>query len=544
MTQSSPWWQDTTIYQIYPRSFFDSNHDGIGDLVGIISKLDHIQDLGFETIWISPFYSSPQQDFGYDVSDYQNIAPEYGTLADACVLISEVHKRGMRIIFDMVLNHTSIRHPWFLESSSSRENPKRGWYIWRDGRGNRPPNNWKSMVGGSGWHHSPITDQYYFASFLPFQPDLNWRNPDVRDAMFEILKFWLDKGVDGYRLDIFHTIFKEESLGGDPFSIHFLPNDNQMGFFQKWENTIHQPEVFSLAKDLHILMENYPNNPVTIGEVFGSKNIIKKYIGENLDGLDLVFIWDLLKVKGEASFFRNILQSYEDSFPPPYSPVYVFGNHDVRRVMSRIKEQVDIAKLMVLFQFTVRGIPVTYYGEEIGMLDGQFPAKTAPDPDGQKYKHFPEFFLQILDVYVNRDGCRTPMQWTDESNAGFCTEDSTPWLPVKGSCKSNNVRSQQGDEISILNTYKKLLALRKETPVLKNGNLKLLDEPGIHNDLLVYGRYSEGGNALVVINFGRFGVRFYNPTACDKILLAVGMGEPNSAKEIEIKPKSGIVLGD
>jgi len=544
MSQSPPWWQGTTIYQIYPRSYYDSNDDGIGDLGGIISKLDYIQEMGFETIWISPFYSSPQQDFGYDVNDYQNIASEYGTLADAYRLISEVHTRGMRIIFDMVLNHTSIMHPWYLESSSSRDNPKREWYIWKDGKDNRPPNNWISMTGGSGWHYSPATDQYYFASFLPFQPDLNWRNPEVRQAMFEILKFWLDKGVDGYRLDIFHTIFKKENFEDNPFSMHFLPKDNEMGFFQKWENTIHQPEVFSLAQDIHALMETYPRKPVTIGEVFGSKEIVKKYLGENLDGLDLIFIWDLLDVKGKASFFREIVRSYEGEFPAPYTPVYVFGNHDVRRVMSTINENYDLAKLLALFQFTVRGVPVTFFGEEIGMLDGKFPAKTALDPIGQKYKRYPDFILKILDVYVNRDRCRTPMQWTDESNAGFCSDTTTPWLPVHESIKEINVKSQQDDENSILNTYKKLLALRKETPVLRNGNLKLLDDPGIHQDLLVFKRQSGIDNVLVIINFGRNVVRFKNSTCCGKVLLTVGMNEPGSIREIEVGSCAGLVLGE
>jgi glycosidase len=420
LTVQSHWWQETTIYQIYPRSFMDSNGDGIGDLRGIISKLDYIQDLGFESIWLSPFFASPQGDFGYDVSDYYAVAPEYGSLADVEDLIDEVHSRGMRILFDLVLNHTSVEHPWFRESRSSRNNPKRDWYIWRDGRGKRPPNNWKAVVGGSGWHHDGATEQWYYASFLPFQPDLNYRNPDVKAAMFDVVRYWLDKGVDGFRLDIFHCIYKDAQFRDNPFVLRFVPSEDlTTGFFQRWEYNLHRPENFALAQELRAFGDSYTPERVLLGELFGDDDTIRKYLGKQLDGLHLAFLWDLLKLKTDARFFRSVIRHHETRYPAPYTPVYVFGNHDQKRLISRIGNDVSKAKLLALFQFTVRGVPVTYYGEEIGMAEARFPARKAQDPLGRRYGWAPDFLVDLLDLYLNRDGCRTPMQWDDSENGGF-----------------------------------------------------------------------------------------------------------------------------
>ena len=461
MTKSDSWWQTTTIYQIYPRSFFDSNGDGIGDLKGILSKLDYVQDLGFETIWISPFFCSPQQDFGYDVSDYTNIAPEYGSLADADALIEAVHDRGMRVLFDLVLNHTSIQHPWFQESRRSKSNPKRDWYIWRDGQRNQPPNNWKSIPGGSAWHYDDVTEQYYYASFLPFQPDLNWRNPEVKDAMFDIVRFWLDKGVDGFRLDIFHSIFKDPMFRDNPFSARYIPKDDQVGFFQRWKYSIKQPEVYELAQELRRLVDSYSPQRMIIGEVFGSVQEEKMFLGDHANGLHLIFLWRLLNLKGNASFLRNVIRHYETHFAKPFTPVYVFGNHDRKRVLSQVGDDPNMAKLLALFQFTTRGVPVIYYGEEIGMLDGGFPAKKALDPIGQNYKQIPGFLFNWLGLYVNRDGCRTPMQWEAGPNAGFCDPEVTSWLPVHENHSWANVVDQLKDSNSILGIYKALIRIRR-----------------------------------------------------------------------------------
>jgi oligo-1,6-glucosidase/alpha-glucosidase len=544
MAQPLPWWQKTTIYQIYPRSFADSNNDGIGDLQGIISKLDYIQDLGFETIWLSPFFSSPQQDFGYDISDYKDVAPEYGTLADVENLITEVHTRGMRVLFDLVLNHTSIQHPWFLESRSIRDNPKRNWYIWRDGRGTGPPNNWKAIPGGSGWHYDKPTDQWYFASFLPFQPDLNWHNPEVKQTMLDIFRFWLDKGVDGYRLDIFHSVYKDAQFRENPFSYRYLPESGVAGFFQEWKYSLHQPEAYELARELSTILGSYSPERIMVGEVFGKDLTIKEYIGDKLDGFNILFSWDLLNLKTGVPLLQDVIRHYEALFPSPYTPIYVFGNHDVKRLISQIGGDPLIAKLLALFQFTVRGLPVTYYGEEIGMADGNFPNGGSLDPIAQRYKHIPQFVKDLLGVYTNRDGCRTPMQWDDGLNAGFCNPGCTPWLPVHENRIRANVRTQKEDDDSILNTYRKLLSLRREVEALHEGSLELIDGPEVNKNLLVYKRQKESETVLIVINFGKKRVQFQNPTTCDRVLLTVGMGQPESLRVVQLPPFAGVILGN
>jgi alpha-glucosidase len=545
MAWGQRWWQKTTVYQIYPRSFMDSDRDGIGDLRGIISKLDYIKDLGFETIWLSPFFSSPQQDFGYDVSDYYAIAPEYGTLADAEDLIGEIHARGMRVLFDMVMNHTSAEHPWFRESRTNRSNPKRDWYIWRDGKGRRPPNNWKAIVGGSGWHYDEATDQWYYASFLPFQPDLNYRNPDVKEAMFDVVRYWLDKGVDGFRLDIFHCIYKDERFRDNPFSFRYPPSEDlTAGFFQKWKYNLHQAGTFELARELRAVVDAYSPERFLLGELFGDEDTVKKYVGEQLDGLNLVFLWELLRLKLHARFFRHVIRHHETCYPAPYTPVYVYGNHDQKRIISRIGNDVRKAKLLALFQFTVRGVPVTYYGEEIGMMEGDFPAKAAEDPVGRRYGWVPPFLVNLLDLYVNRDGCRTPMQWDSSENAGFCGQDVTPWLPVHANHESVNVERELADDGSLLNVYRGLLRLRRESAAIQAGTIQLVEGPDVDEDLLAYCRRLGDETVLVVINFGGNASSFQNQTACKRVLFATGLDKSIKPNQIALPPHSGLVLGN
>jgi oligo-1,6-glucosidase/alpha-glucosidase len=542
LTSPHPWWQTSTIYQIYPRSFADSNNDGIGDLPGILSRLDYIKDLGFETIWISPFFSSPQQDFGYDISDYTKIAPEYGTLADVEALIQAVHDRGMKILFDLVLNHTSIHHPWFKQSRSSRDNPKRDWYIWRDGRGRRPPNNWNAITGGSAWHYDPVTDQYYYASFLPFQPDLNWRNPAVKDAMFDLVRYWLEKGVDGFRLDIFHVIYKDKYFRDNPPSGHLIPKDDRFGFFQKWVHTLNQPEVFDLAMELRALLDKYSPARLLVGEVFGNDETVKKFLGDDRDGLHLIFMWDLLNIKPDAGVLRKVISHYEKHYPHPNLPIIVFGNHDQKRLISHLRDDLRVAKLLVVFQFTVRGVPVTYYGEEISMSDGGFPLRTALDPIGQRFKFIPRFLLNWLALYVNRDGCRTPMQWDGSPNAGFCGETIRPWLPVNPNYKTRNVEAHEQDSRSLLSIYKKMLRLRRDSPALRSGALQVFEGAGIPPELLVYSRQVEGQTVLVVINFSRRKINLTNPTTCRQIFLVVNMERHDCTAAFQLPPLSAILL--
>ena len=521
MQQNKDWWKSTTIYQIYPRSFKDSNSDGIGDLQGIIEKLDYVKDLGFETIWFSPFFSSPQRDFGYDVSDYRSIAPEYGTLADVERLIAEIHKRDMKVVFDLIMNHTSDQHSWFIESSSSRDNPKSDWYIWRDGRGsNRPPNNWKALPGGSGWHYHPDRDQWYYASFLPFQPDLNFRNPEVKKEMLDTAIFWLDKGVDGFRLDIFHVIYKAEHFEDNPYHWSYIPRDEKYGFFTEWKYTVNQPETIELAHEMRSMMDNHKPGHFMLGEIFGDDETFKKYLGDGTNGMHVMFQWDLMDFKFDAAFIWDVLNKYEKLYPQPYSPVLVFGNHDKRRYIDRLNGDSDKAKLIALLQLTARGIPVVYYGEEIGLPEGSIPARDALDPVGKRYAWAPNWLMKALEIYVNRDNCRTPMAWDDTLHAGFTAEGGDPWLPLSAGSDLVNPADQINQADSLLNWYKDLLSLRSSSPSLQTGQLKLESKAITNQGLLAYTREAENEQKRVLINFSdktqSFQGRF------EKILLETG----------------------
>lgn len=493
-SHSIPWYHKTTIYQIYPRSFYDSDGDGIGDLQGIIAKLDYIKNLGFETIWCSPFFASPQRDFGYDVSDYLNIAPEYGRLEDALALIAAVHERGMRIVFDMVLNHTSDQHPWFLASRASRDNPKADWYIWRD-----RPNNWRSMTGGSGWHYAAERGQYYWASFLPFQPDLNYRNPQVKAAMLDVVRYWLDKGVDGFRLDIFNVIYKDALFRDNPFAWALIPGEGSpAGFFQRPQYTLNQPETYTFARELRRVCEEFGDR-LLLGEVSGDRPTIRRYLGEERnDGLTLVFDFAMLNFRFTADYFRALIAAEERYFPPPFSPVYVFSNHDRRRSMTRLGGDVRKAKLLHMLQLTARGVPCLYYGEEIGMTDLPMPYGRALDPLAHKYRLIPRPVFDLLGVTVNRDEVRTPMQWDEGPHAGFTRGDRT-WLPVHENYRTVNVARQEAEPGSLLNTIRDLLRLRNAEPALRTGDLTLLD--GLPRGVLGYRRSTGEHNLVVLLNF-------------------------------------------
>jgi alpha-glucosidase len=491
-----PWFHATSIYQIYPRSFFDSNGDGIGDLKGIIQKLDYIKSLGYETIWCSPFYKGPQADFGYDIADYENVDSDYGTIADAIQLIDETHKRGMRIVFDMVMNHTSDEHPWFKASASSRNNPKSDWYLWRD-----KPTNWKSAIGGPGWHYSKTRNQYYYASFLPFQPDLNYRNPEVKKAMFEVVRFWLEKGVDGYRLDLFNVIFKDSAFRNNPFKFKALPSESDpSGFFQETKYNHNLPENMDFAKELRSVCDQYGDR-MLLGEVFGPRSTIREYSGkEKNDGLGLVFDFEMLPFKFSAEYFHELISNLEHDFPDPFMPVYVFSNHDRRRSLSRLKGDVRKAKVLHLMQLTVRGVPCMYQGEEIGITDAKFPYGTALDPVARKYAGVPRFIFDLTGETLNRDEVRTPMQWDSSANAGFSTSPKT-WLPVHTDFKQVNVEKESSDELSLLNHIKQLLKLRKELPAIHNGSLELLDATKLPKGVLGYKRKLNNEEVIVLMNF-------------------------------------------
>ncbi|KXH75465.1 MAG: hypothetical protein AM326_08975 [Candidatus Thorarchaeota archaeon SMTZ-45] len=552
-----PWWKKTTVYQIYPRSFKDSTGNGIGDIPGIISKLDHLQDLGVETIWFSPFFASPQADHGYDVGDYRSIAPEYGTLSDCERLIHEIHSRNMFVVFDMVLNHTSDQHSWFLESRSSRDNPKRDWYIWRGGQkpeGKKPPNNWKALVGGSGWHYDGLTDQWYWAQFLPFQPDLNYRNPDVKREMFDAVRFWLDKGVDGFRLDIINTIFEDEALRNNPITWSLFPSEGeQKSFFQNKIYTVNHPDNYAFVKELRKVVDEYSDpERFLVGEIGASLEVLKRYYGEEVDetrtnGLHLTFQFQSLNANLGANAFWDIISRYEQYFTEPYTPTWVFSNHDQMRRISKLGNDMNKAKLNVTLQLTARGVPFIYYGEEIGMFNHRFPLKTAQDPVALKYSWLPQFLVNLLTrkgtFSLNRDDCRTPMQWDSSPNAGFCPAESEPWLPVEPRYETINVENEESDPNSLLHCYKDLLRLRRNTPALHSGSLHLLDLYTHRKFVLAYERRHNEHVVQIRLNFSSKPIRIDEFMGDGELLFSTLMdSNPVRNTGIHLEPYQGIVI--
>ncbi|MBK9927380.1 MAG: alpha-glucosidase [Anaerolineales bacterium] len=528
-----PWYHKTTIYQVYPRSFKDSNGDGIGDIRGIIQKLDYLHDLGFETIWFSPFFSSPQADFGYDISNYTDVAPEYGTMDDALELIEQMHKRGMKIVLDMVMNHTSIEHPWFQESRSSRDNPKADWYIWRDN-----PNNWKSMTGGSGWHYAPERGQYFWSSFLPFQPDLNYRNPEIKKIMFDTVRFWLEKGVDGYRLDIFNVIYKDAEFRDNPFALKLAPAVNEpSGYFQEFKYTLDQPEVFAFAKELRNVCNEF-GDTLLLGEVIGRREVVRRFAGdEQNDGLTLVFDFEMLDFKFTADYFRELIGKIEAHFPSPFMPVYVFSNHDKKRSIHRLGNDARKAKLLHMFQLTVRGVPCMYHGEEIGMTNHKIPFGAALDPIPHKYKRLPRILFDALGMTVNRDEVRTPMQWDSTPNAGFSSGKQT-WLPVHENYTTINVEKESKEDTSLLNTIRALLKIRTQEQAIQEGSLQLIE--GLPNNVLGYVREFEKKRVAVFLNFSEQEVEF--PFGATECLYQLSPTDQIKSKSIHLDSFGGMIV--
>jgi len=536
------WWKHTNIYQIYPRSFMDSNGDGVGDIQGIISKLDYIQDLGFETIWISPFFESPQQDFGYDISDYIKISSDFGTTEDVVQLITEIHRRKMYIVFDLVLNHTSDEHPWF-QHSIRKEKGKADWYIWQNGNGKRPPNNWKSLPGPNGWHYSEKRGRWYWASFLSFQPDLNWRNPEVKKAMFDVVRYWLDKGVDGFRLDIFNTIYEDAELKKNPKKWNPFPTEDSPSVgFQELSNSMNHPDNYKLAEELRAVVDEYDNpKRFLIGEVFGKHEEIKKYLGTNNNGLNLIFLFDMKLFKFKAQFFAEQLKKYEKHYPKPNIPVYVYSNHDDRRSISRIKGSLEKAKLLALFQMMARGVAVTYQGEEFGMSDTKIPRRKGKDPIAQMYK-LPQFIVNSLPMLINRDECRTPVQWDSTANAGFSPKGVKTWLPVNKNHKKINAKKALTDSTSLIYVYKQLLALRKEIDCIKYGDIEVVDDEIFPKNILAFKRNYQNKSVLVLINFSKKEHKQKLPSEYSSVIFDTHEAKPGLNSSINIEAYQGLIL--
>jgi alpha-glucosidase len=484
-TEGHQWWQNAVFYEIYPRSFADSNNDGIGDLNGIASKLDYLKDLGVDAIWITPCFPSPQVDFGYDVSDYENIDPMYGTLADFDRLVSEANKRGIHIILDFVVNHTSDQHPWFLDSKSSRTSVHRDWYIWRDGKGpGQPPNNWLSTFGGSAWKFDPTTGQWYYHYFYAAQPDLNWRNPAVKNAMFDVTRWWYKRGVSGFRLDAVDTLFEDPNLHDNPV----LSGKNAFG--DPIEKNIYNtklPEVHDVLRGLRKIADEY--NAVLIGETWTADIAeLNRYYGKGNNELQLPmdFLFTTVNKLSPAEFRKQIAAVNSASG----WPTFVISNHDIPRSYDRYGDGVhndQIAKVMAGLYLTLRGTPIMYYGEEIGM-------KTTPptrredvkDPIGRR--GWPK--------EKGRDGERTPMQWDQSENAGFTK--GTPWLPVPPTYKTHNVADESKDPNSVLSFYEAVLKLRHTNAALLDGSYVPLNEND--QNVLSYLRVYEDQTVLVALN--------------------------------------------
>ncbi len=472
----------------------DSDGEGIGDLAGVISKLSYIRDLGFDAVWLSPFFKSPQRDFGYDVSDYYDVAPEYGDLQAVRSLIARAHELGLKVLFDLVLNHTSIDHSWFSQSRASRDNARADWYLWRD-----KPNNWKSLTGGSGWHYEARRDQWFYASFLPFQPDLNYRNPAVRAAALDLVRFWLREGVDGFRFDIFNVIYKDAHFRDNPRALKFVPSEGDMsGFGQSFVHTVNLPESVAFAAELRGVVREFGDR-VLLGEVFGDNATLRRFVGDGTSGLTHVFDFKMLRFRFDARSFLRILVDAEAAFQAPNSPVYVFSNHDRPRSISRLGGNAAKARMLHFFQLTARGSPCFYYGEEIGMQGARLPHAAALDPMAHKFPPVLARLGRFFGHLVNRDEVRTPMQWTGGVNAGFSSAGRT-WLPVGGDCAAANVESQMGTDASLLNTVRALLHLRREWRALKDGAVEAARTDG---QVLLFRRELVDQRLLVAINFGR-----------------------------------------
>ncbi|HEX9200602.1 MAG TPA: alpha-amylase family glycosyl hydrolase [Acidobacteriaceae bacterium] len=519
--QSNPWWQAAVIYQIYPRSFQDSNGDGVGDLTGILSRLDYLVRLGVDALWISPFYPSPMADFGYDVADYCNVDPLFGSLANFDALIARTHALGLKLILDFVPNHTSDQHPWFLESRSSRDNPKRDWYLWRDpasGDGppeSRLPNNWMSHFGGPAWTFDHTTGQFYMHSFLAQQPDLNWRNPAVREAMYSAMRFWLEhgpggRGIDGFRMDVLWLLIKDEMFRDNPPNPEWRPGSSSFGQYLPLY-TANRPEIHQIVAEMRALLDSYSDaagERLLIGEIYLPINELVQYYGASapeaksaeydltnaaitsprLNGAHLPFNFHLIQTPWQALAIARLIRDYEAAIPPGAWPNWVLGNHDQTRIATRVgPAQARVAAMLLL---TLRGTATLYYGDELGMPDGVVPRDEVRDA---AEKNQPG-------IGMGRDPERTPMLWDNSANAGFTT--GTPWLPIAADFTLRTVETEDRDRDSMLTLYRALLALRREHPALVFGEIYDVTPVGEDEFPVLAYRRSDGVERIqVLLNF-------------------------------------------
>ncbi len=527
MKKNDLWWQSGVVYQIYPRSFQDSTGDGVGDLQGIIQRLDYLHWLQVDAIWISPVYPSPMADFGYDVSDYVGIHPMFGTMEDFEQLLDAAHARSMKVILDFVPNHSSDQHPWFLQSRSSRDNPKRDWYLWADPAADgSEPNNWLAMFGGSAWEFDPHTQQYYYHGFLRQQPDLNWRNPELRQAMLQAMTFWLDKGVDGFRVDVIWHLIKDQKLRNNPVNPNYRPG---MATYNQLEPvySTDQAEVHAIIQQMRALVDSY-HDRLLIGEIYLPINRLVTYYGEKLSGVHLPFNFQLLVLPWEPLAIFAAINEYEGSIPAGAWPNWVLGNHDKSRIASRIgRSQARVAALLLL---TLRGTPTLYYGDELGLQDGIIPANAVQDPQE----------INMPGLGLGRDPARTPMQWEPGPAAGF--SKGRPWLPVSEDLEHCNVQTQQADNDSFLHYVRRLLTLRRQITALSVGEFF-----PVHGDdkLIAYERSHGTDRLLIVLNLTTKTAPFRSEYGgSGRVLLATDAATEGQAfnGHLTLAPDQGVII--
>ncbi|WP_394175342.1 glycoside hydrolase family 13 protein [Guptibacillus hwajinpoensis] len=539
------WWKEAVGYQIYPRSFQDSNGDGVGDLQGIIQRLDYIKDLGVDVIWICPMYKSPNDDNGYDISDYQDIMEDFGTMKDFDALLKEVHKRDMKLIIDLVLNHTSDEHEWFIESRSSKEDPKRDWYIWRDGKDGREPNNWESIFGGSAWEYDKKTDQYYLHVFSTKQPDVNWENPDVRVALYDTVNWWLDKGIDGFRIDAISHIKKRPGLPD-------MPNPSKKDYVSSFDMHMNQNGIQEFLQEFK--NETYAKYDVmTVGEANGvSIDEADQWVDEKDGKMDMIFqfehlgLWDAEENPDlDIVSLKKVLTRWQKGLENKGWNALFVENHDKPRVVSTWGNDKEYwresATSMGAMYFLMQGTPFIYQGQEIGMTNVQFPSIEDYDDVADKNRYRIQRAAgvphdQIMKVIwaSSRDNSRTPMQWNNDSNAGFTT--GNPWMKVNPNYVDINVKKQEQDDESILSFYKKMIDLKKNNLVFTYGSYDLLLEED--KQIYAYTRTTKDDRVLVVTNLSTEPAVFKSEFIIDEDQLLLNNYEVNhvSNESIVLKP--------
>ena len=549
MAQSIKWWESGIIYHIYPRSFQDSNGDGIGDLNGIAQRLGYLKWLGADAIWLSPVYPSPMADFGYDVSDHCDIDPIFGTLADMDRLIEETHRHDLRIILDFVPNHTSIEHPWFIESRSSRDNPKRDWYYWKDpAEDGGPPNNWLSRFDGeSAWEWDEKTGQYFLHTFLVEQPDLNWRNPEVREAMLDILRFWFDRGVDGFRVDVSYRVMKDPEFGDNPPNPDWKPGmDRSFRVIEK--HTKNTPDIHKFNRWIRQTCDEYDNR-VTIGEMnLKIPELAKHYGTVEKPEFHLPFNFRLIFSDWESENVKDLVDQFEEYVPEHGWPNWVLSNHDQPRFATRAGS--EQARNGLLFLLTVRGTPTIYYGDELAIQSVDIPPDRVQDP----------WELLSPGLGLGRDPVRTPMRWDPSKHAGFCKETVEPWLPAGDGSEYQNVEIQKKESQSTLNFVNKVIQLRRNHPALATGTCETLD---LNSSVLSYIRRDKETDEtfLIALNFSDQPQSVDIRTALSELfpdtagipslttcLISTEMDDETGYNEesgtLNLRPNEGVVLGE